>query len=535
MQKNVTLAVILFFALLVSLYLGTTVASGDIIALSGWAGVTVLILFLIKGYRFSWMAMLFLAWGQISFMLSFRIEPTHAISVVFGLFVLSSKIRGVKLPLDVSQRQIGILPLNIAILVFLFYGGIHLTISRALPVLPGEFNLGNSAKAYFKTYAPLAFLLFGLNAKIGFHTQKNWAAIFIYLMTLAVLGNLAYLGYLYINGFSSVDNRAGASEIGLIYIPLINAVPHHFAMRTLGPLAVLFGFGLASAPGWLRQQPLLLKLALIFLICGGLAGAVMSGGRAAVGMCLLFFGLVAIYRKRVGLLIAFGMASLLVLAVVNLFSGFINEKAPTFVARPLQYFMLKKGDSMDTINHSQDQRNALYDAAIDEWKSDPRITIIGRGTYSYKNTYDELRSVLGEQGAFVEINLRAGTCHALIPSALLQYGVFGFFLYLIIWFFLLRYNWKLFKFAKREGLSFQIQTMIMCLFFYLCLRLIIDLVAAAWMTMFVVTMFLLIRSRISYELSQRLANQEAENTAPLLPQLGSRVAAPATRNSFKTL
>jgi len=77
--------------------------------------------------------------------------------------------------------------------------------------------------------------------------------------------------------------------------------------------------------------------------------------------------------------------------------------------------------------------------------------------------------------------------------------------------------------------------MIMCLLFYLCLRLIIDLVAAAWMTMFVVTMFLLIRSRISYELSQRLADEDAENTALALPELGSRVAAPATRNSFKTL
>ena len=371
MKNNITLAITLILTVLAALYLGTTVAAGNIVELSGWFGVTLLILFLIKGYQFSWQVVLFISWGNISFLHSFRIEPIHASSVIFVLFLLSVLIRKTRLPAKVPLRAAGIAGLNISIVAFLLYGMIHLVISRVFPHISGEFNLGNSAKGYFKTFFPLMILLFGLNSQIGFQVRKGWSKAFLLLMSLAVFGNVSYLLFLYLNGFSGTSETAGFEEIGVVHIPLINAVPHHFAMRTLGPLAALFGFGFISIPGWWREQPLIIKLIALTLIAGGLGGAVMSGGRAAVAMCLFFMGFMAFYRKKAILIVMAAMGAVLLLATVNLFSDTINKKAPLFVARPLQYLLIEKGRSMDSIKSSQDQRGALFEAAIDEWRSDP--------------------------------------------------------------------------------------------------------------------------------------------------------------------
>ncbi|MDC1206871.1 hypothetical protein N8Z81_04805 [Akkermansiaceae bacterium] len=514
MKNQITVAIILTVAFIAALYLGTTVASGDIVTLSAWVGVTLVVFFVVKGYKIAWQTILFIAWGNISFLLAFRIEPIHAAAVIFGLFVVSATFRGIRLPAMAPLKRAGIIPLNIAIAIFLLYGFFHLGVCRVMPQIPGEFNLGNSAKAYFKAFAPLAILLFGLNSRMGFQVRRGWLKGFVYVMTFAVVGNVSYLVYLYLKGFSSMTDRVGVEEIGMLYIPLINAAPHHFAMRTLGPLATLFGFGIVSIPGWWREQSGWLRIAVLILIVGGLGGAVMSGGRAALAMCFLFIGLIALYRKKITLIIFSMMGAFLAIIIANIFSGFINEKAPMFVARPLQYFMLEKGTSMDTINNSQDQRNGLFEAAIDEWKSDPRIMGIGRGVYRYVNSFDDLRPTLGEKGAFIEVNLRAGTCHSLIPSALIQYGVIGLILYLIIWFYLLRFNWKLYKIQKRDGYSQGVQTVTICLLVYQSLRIVIDLVAAGWLSIFSVTMLLLIRSRMAHEVSQ----YEEEH---LIPEAGA--------------
>ncbi|MDA7917078.1 hypothetical protein N9Z15_05335 [Akkermansiaceae bacterium] len=509
MKNKITLAFVVILVSFASLYLGTTAAVGDIVTLSGWFGISLLIFFLIKGYQFAWQVMLFISWSSISFMLSFRLAPIHAISVIFVLFVLSCISGGLKLPQNVSLRRAGLAPLNVMIVIFLVYGAAHLAFSRVMPAVPGEFSLGNSAKAYFTVFAPLAFLLFGLNARTGFQTKDGWVSNFLYLMAFAVVGNVAYLGYLYVNGFSGMSDDSGADEMAMVYIPLINAVPHHFAMRTLGPLAILFGFGLASTPGWWRAQRLLLKLAVIVLIVGGLGGSVMSGGRAAVVMCFFFLGLFVLHRRQIFLIMCAILGFVAFVVVANLFSTVINEKAPMFVARPLQYLMVEKGIAMDTINSSQDQRGALHDAAIKEWKSDPRITLIGRGVYAYRYTASELKPFMGEQEAFVKVNLRAGTCHALIPSALIQYGILGLIIYLIILLLTVRFTWGLYQFSKRERLSEQLKTVILCLLFYVVLRFFIDMVSAGWMSMFVVVMLMLIRSRISYELAQRFSEEES--------------------------
>ena len=511
MKNKTVLAVTLVLVLFISLYLGTIVASGDVVELSGWFGVTLLVLFLIKGYQFAWQVALFIVWGNISFIVGFRLQPIHAAAIILGLFLLSSLMLGARLPKKVPLKAVGLTGLNIVMLTFLIFGVLHLGFSRVFPHIPNEFSVGNSAKAYFTTFFPVALLLFGLNTQIGFQVRQNWVRIFFIVMTMAVVGNVVYLLYLYINGFSTQDN-AGLDEIGIVHIPLINAVPHHFAMRNLGPLAVLFGFGFLTSPGWWREQSFIMKIITLTIIVAGLGGSIMSGGRAAVGMCLLFFAAIAFYRKKIELIMMAFLAGVLIVVFANLFSTLINDKAPMFVARPLQYFMFEKGYAMKTIDSSQNQRNALFVAAIDDWRSAPRVTIIGRGIYRHSYTAKELKLTIGEEAAFVEVNLRAGTCHALIPSALVQYGIVGIILFLLIWVFLLRFNWKLYKLLKRQGFSQEIQSITFCLFIYNCLRIVIDLVAGGWMSVFTVIMLILIRSRMSYELSNQIESERGEQS-----------------------
>lgn len=508
MNKNFTIPIMLFFAFIAALYFGSLSAQADIESLSVWVGIGIAILFFAKGYKYSLQIALVFIWGNINLVHGFRVEPVHlgvTILTLYGLWMLPKRRDLSVKPLLMRYKKGHMV--SIMLIIFVLYGVIHFLVCRIWPHIPGEFSAQNSAKAYFKAFAPMVLLWVGLFGPFRLMLGERWMSSFFKFLLITVVFNVVYLAYLYLNGFSAANSPSSSEEIGQVYIPIINAIPHHFAMRTLGPLAVLFGFAFMTDKAWWKDQTKFIKLVVIGCLLGGMAGSLMSGGRAALALAVFFVICVAFYRRHIVVIASSLAMGLLVLILANVFSAKINEKAPMFIARPLQYIMLEKGDAMATIDSSTNQRTALFSAGIEEWKSDTRIQMIGRGVYMHRISFLELKPILGEEGAFVESNLRSGTCHALIPSALIQYGAIGFCIYYIIYLLLIAYSISWMRTLKRLNYSSSLHTMCLCLLLYLLARLVIDSFSASWMNILIIIMFIMIRSRAVEEDVNKLEKQ----------------------------
>ena len=164
----------------------------------------------------------------------------------------------------------------------------------------------------------------------------------------------------------------------------------------------------------------------------GLLGSVVSGGRAAVLLALVYAIIVALIYRRVILIFASMCLVFLVVLFANIFSKFINNDMPIFVARPLQYVMIEKGSSMRSIENSSDYRSTLFIEALKEWKDDSRVFLFGRSVYTAMD-YTEVKKIVGDKESFLMVNINSGTCHALLPSVLIQYGIFGCLLYYLVY------------------------------------------------------------------------------------------------------
>lgn len=483
-----------------AVYFGTTIATEEIVPMMGWLALLVAILFLVKGYKYSLELIFGIAAFNINFMLGFRLEPEHIAATIFLLHFFWTHL--LKLPSEPNPTWFssrGLSLLNLVIIFYLCYGAIHFFMCRAFPKVPGDFSLGNSAKAYFKAFMPFVIILIGLNSRCGFNAGPKIIDR-VFLLLFAALGfNLAYLIYLYLNGFQSATAASNVGDINLGWqIPLINAVPHHFTMRELGPFGTLFSYSFITEKAWFKSRGKFVKVIVFLCLLFSIAGAAMSGGRAALLLAIFFVLVVSIVRRKVVLVATGTMVAMVIVLLANLFSDVINEDAPVFVARPFQYVMLDKGHAMDTIESSTNQRTALYEAAIDEWWSDTRTLFFGRGVYAYKYSFDVLRPLVGEENAFVEVNLRAGTCHAVVPSCLIQYGAFGLAVYFLIHLSIIIFGYRVYRRLSLAGFTGVELALSIVVLLYVSAQLAITWVAGDWLNLYAVTALLLLRACVTH-------------------------------------
>jgi hypothetical protein len=107
--------------------------------------------------------------------------------------------------------------------------------------------------------------------------------------------------------------------------------------------------------------------------------------------------------------------------------------------------MIDKGHAMESINSSSEYRATLYEDALAEWSSDPRLLLVGRSVYRYMDDLMVLKYMYGDKEAFLITNLRAGNCHALLPSALVQYGLIGAIIYYLVYVAMIGFFWRLYR------------------------------------------------------------------------------------------
>jgi hypothetical protein len=260
-----------------------------------------------------------------------------------------------------------------------------------------------------------------------------------------------------------------------------------------------------------------LKFLSVSVLGLGLLGSVVSGGRAAVLLALVYAIIVALIYRRVILIFASMCLVLLVVLFANIFSKFINNDMPIFVARPLQYVMIEKGSSMRSIENSSDYRTTLFIEALKEWKDDSRVFLFGRSVYTAMD-YTEVKRIVGDKESFLMVNINSGTCHALLPSVLIQYGIFGCLLYYLVycmmfWFFL-----RSFQVAKRDGYSEELKIISFVLTLSTGLGIITATIGGSWFGAFHILMVILIKSiaaRDEMEYYAALKVEEKDSTSPL--------------------
>ena len=514
MKNKITFAALLVFISIGALFFGSVIGQSRFVDLSIYGLVALLFLYLSFLYKFTWQIVLFLVWSGVNLNFGFRLSSQQyaaAILLIYGIiiFLLGRN----PYPNPAFLKRVNGKGLFICSGVLLFYGALSFALNKTLPFDGGSYTTINMLKAYASTFAPVVVLFLAIRMPYTFRVGKNAISTIIWILAIGLVLNFANTIHLFrqgYGGFSILTDESG--DVGMFYIPLINATLGVFTMRVLAPTAVIFAFAFLCQPGWFKAQALLLKVLVVSVLGMGLLGSVVSGGRAAVLLSLVYAVIIAfIYRRIILIFVAMCLVFLVVL-FANIFSKFINNDMPIFVARPLQYVMIERGSSMRSIENSSDYRSSLFYEALKEWRDDSRVFLFGRSVYTPLD-YTEVKKIVGDKESFLMVNINSGTCHALLPSVLIQYGIFGGVLYYLVYCMMFWYFLRSYQIAKRDGYSEELRIISFVLALSTGLGIITATIGGSWFGAFHILMVILIKSIAARDEMEYKASQEGEEKA----------------------
>jgi hypothetical protein len=381
------------------------------------------------------------------FIHGFYFDSNHLFVMMISISSVLYLLQNGPLPQALAIRRSGSRVLFIMILFLFVYALFSFMFNWINPYQPQNYAAKSAAKAYFETFGSMFAFGWMLSSPYGFTLRKNWPRTLLIILWLSVFVNVAIRGYMFAVGFQAVDSTNDVDKIGFFdfNIPIINMIPGVYTLRNLSPLACLIFLMISTIPGWWIAASRLEK----FIIISGcflcLVGAVFSGGRATLPICIFFACAVAFFRRRMVLLVTLVCSFLFAIAAVNIFSQQINTHAPHFIARSVQMVMLDKGTTYGGIVGSQESRNAARDQAFIEWRGDDRIFLIGRSVY--KITAEEAKHNTDKYGmdGFVMNAIWTARTHDMISELLLQYGLAGFLLYIMSYCLVIIFFYRLYK------------------------------------------------------------------------------------------
>ena len=290
MPANLALVGIAFLGLILAVLIGSLIGNNEPKQLLLFTGVAAGVLFVIRLYRYVWQMSLLLVF------VSFSVRPT---SFAFGPLELSCGLGFALAVMFFWQKRKVTAPevlkhgsftfLQLALLLWLVYVALHMIYNFKDPVRPGEFSTNNAIKSYFGLAAPFLVLLYCARNPTGLVVKDTFFWTVSRLCLLGLLMNLAVRAY-------ELMTYQG------VFIPGLNATSNGYALRTLGPVAMLLASIALTGPG-ARKLSGFRRLVYWMLLLGGTVGALFSGGRVTI---LFGFGIVCgvlLFRRRVGLLV----------------------------------------------------------------------------------------------------------------------------------------------------------------------------------------------------------------------------------------
>jgi|GEM_PF-5306358 len=430
-----------------ALYLGTASGAGNYINISRILAVAGLAAYFLYFYQFTWHMMVLLVATDMTFRpVGFSINSPHINLLLLTLFlvaVLWRKPRRIIVPFcKTNAFQIFII-LYVLGALYLLLHGIYNTLS---PYRPEEFSYKSMLKTYFGGVLTPLFVAF-ICTRLGlFKVRANFANTLGVLILLGLVFNII-VRLIYIR------SDPGGDDPTVLFIPIINAASSVYILRTLGPFAVLLGTVFFSAE-YFRTTPRPGRTRFIFgsLIVLGLMGSALSGGRASIVIALFFIGAALFVLKRYAKLITFTGVMITLLFILNLIAPALRS-LPFIYQRSLQWVLLEKNPlAVYSIEDSSRWRDDLYQRAIEEWRSSPRVFWFGRSTYSYDEA--DLRGRLARDSEkILESSLRRGATHNDLSDSLLLFGLFGTILNYLIDLARLYVCWALYRMTARVDRS----------------------------------------------------------------------------------
>lgn len=439
--------------LLVAILLGVVIGTHDYFVLTTdlhdyWTLIFILLFIAVVLYvaflqHFTWEIALLICYLGILFRpIGFDFGPTELTCGLGGLLAVMTFWQ--RLP----QRAEGVLRdrrftlIKRLLFFWILYATIHMVYNIYFPFKPSEFALKNALKSYFATLGPPVLLWYFAVHPASIRIRGNVPRILAYLLVIGVTFNLALSVY----GIATHHNLADPDAIDYrpsFWISGINARENPYMLRTLGPAAILLGITTFSIGR--RATGVSGKLSFVLIILGSV-GSLLSGGRAAVTISMVLVLVAVLLTRRFRAFWAtLAVAGLLVL-FINVFSSWINRIAPVPLLRPLQWVMLEKNElASNSIDSSSRWREELFQMAIDEWKSDPRIFWFGRATYGFGVNDVLAYQISGGFRAAQESSLRRGATHNLVTDLLITYGLVGCILYYCLMFAIIRFLWYVYR------------------------------------------------------------------------------------------
>lgn len=429
-QANFALVIVIVLGLLIAVFLGTVIGESDIKPLLYILLACVGLAFAVGLYRYVWQIGLFLFYFGFNYRTIFSFGPTE-LSCAFGFALIAIffwQKKNVRRPAILATREFDFV--QKVLFVWLAYVAIHLIFNVKVPYLPGEFKLSNALKSYFGLSAPLFLLFYFTKFPSGLVVGKDFFWRIAQLLSVGLLINLAIRFY----------ELAGG---GVVYIPGINAVANGYALRSLGPSAMLLGAVGITGP---RSERRTGTRSFVFWMLAwlGALSATLSGGRATIVYGFLCVCAVLFFRRKVVALALVVMLGTLGLAAANLSSHWINNRANPVIQRSLQWVLFQKNwAAVGDLESSTNWRRELFRRSIAEWQSDSRVFWTGRATFGFGAADETAILIAGGYEALIQTALRRGATHNLITDLLVAYGIIGLVLYFTVYFALIRFLWKL--------------------------------------------------------------------------------------------
>lgn len=495
-NSSITVIIVMAIALLFAMILGVQLGSGDYAAASGWLVAGLILIYLVHLHHYTWqIALLFVFLGFNFKPFGFSFHSLHIGLALGGALALLYIMSPISFrPVNYLEGT-GVGMMKFFLILWVGYGAIHMAWTHIDPPNPSQYAFKNALKSYVESFGGPAIVLWFMIKPSGFQVGKNWARTLITLLFIGVTVNLLIRFYFLAQGYGI--ERAGATAVTTaervdtpLYVPVINMSPNPVILRTLCPLALAISLMFITAPGFMRSQKRSVKLMLILIVFMSLAGAVLSAGRGAVLIAGFFALVIAVARGKMISILAVGVVGIFFLAAVNFMSTTINERAPYFVQRSLQYFMLEKGEAVYNIESSTRWRSELARRAYAEWRSDPRLFLFGRATYSFTDADIVVHEQLGHYEAMMEISLRRGNAHRLTADCLIQYGIVGLVLFYMMFLSILRFLFLLYRRQKSGETEYRNLTFILLISFLISLPM--TFVATGWISIYNVWLLLLL-------------------------------------------
>lgn len=452
-NPNLRIPFAIFCGLWMALILGMLAGSGDFTRLQMIGAASVVAIFVLFFLRHIWVIGLlicFCAFYQVGF--GFTMGDAEMSLVVAGLFFAMTWWRKKKTirPEVLEGWSFGLL--NTLMILWLAYVFGHTIFNIYDPYRPSEFAMKNLLKTVEGWTGPILLMVYFANRPQYISVPRNFPRRIAWLFIIALGINIAIrLFQLATGAYTTAADPNDPLAADYFTIPVLNLMENVFALRTTTPMAMLF-CGAIIVTRWFKEQPLKDKRLFYIVMVMSLVGAVLSGGRGTLGFVLGLFAIFLVIQRRIGVLIGFITLAALLAGAANMMPG-VLKSAPTLVRRSLNWALIERDtDTSEMIQGSSNWRLTLFERALAEWRSDPRIFWFGRATYSY-GMEDVIAMTISGEDSTIESSLRRGTTHNLITDMLVTFGLVGLVLYFSLYFSLLFFLWTLYRNRQLDELA----------------------------------------------------------------------------------